>query len=107
MIGPFIQSLEGLGCLNQWKVLRAEPVLQQVWLRGDRSCSLSVEAGAVRGGGHGLRQLGGGECPRRSTPYSSCCRSLWVEVHRHWHRRRGSLCKGCTRQGDVGSASVG
>lgn len=58
MIGPFIQSLEGLGRLNQWKVLRAEPVLQQVWLRGDRSCSLSVEAAAVRGGGHGFEAAG-------------------------------------------------
>lgn len=105
MIGSFIQSLEGMGCLNQWKVLRAEPVLQQVWLRGDRSCSLSVEAAAVRGGGHGLRRRGEGECPRHSAPYSSSCRSLWVGVH--WPRPRGRLYKGCARQGDVGSASVG
>lgn len=48
-----------------------------------------------------MRQRGGGECPRRSAPSSSCCRLPWVGVR----RRRGRLCKGSARPGGAGSGS--
>lgn len=48
-----------------------------------------------------MRQRGGGECPRRSVPSSSCCRLPWVGVR----RRRGRLCKGSARPGGAGSGS--